>query len=403
MDSPDPGFIKQRRITMGLNLSEKYGLGITAKIVEAFLTSRLPVVFIIASLLAGAAALILTPREEEPQIVVPLVDVMINMPGASASEVENLVTINLERKLWEIDGVEYVYSMSAPGSAVVTVRFYVGEDREKSLLKTHSKIMSYMDEVPPGVTGWVVKPVEIDDVPIVTLALYSDFYSDYELRRVAEELLHRVQSIPDTGRAFVVGGRKRQIRVLLNPERMAAGNVSVLEMERRLKAANVNLRVGTMEQTNREAVVEAGPFIKSVEDLKGIMVGLHNGRPVFLADVAEVVDGPAEVATYGRIAFGPGALRDEATKDSPSAAPGRTYSQVTVAVAKRKGTNAVKVAEGIIGKVDELKDSVIPSDVRVMVTRNYGRNADEKVNELVKHLGIAVISIIALLTVILGP
>ncbi len=209
-----------------MSLSEKYDLGITGRIVEAFLTSKLPIIFIIASILAGVAALWLTPREEEPQIVVPVIDVMINFPGASAAEVENLVTINLERKLWEIDGVEYVYSASRPGAAVVTVRFFVGEDREKSILKTHSKIMSYVDHVPPGVTGWVVRPVEIDDVPIVTFALYSSLYSDYELRRVADEILHRLQSIPDTGRAYVVGGRKRQIKVLLDSEKMAARLVS---------------------------------------------------------------------------------------------------------------------------------------------------------------------------------
>ncbi|MBM4329358.1 MAG: efflux RND transporter permease subunit, partial [Deltaproteobacteria bacterium] len=194
-----------------MSLSEKYNLGITGQIVESFLVSRLPIIFIIASLLAGAAALIATPREEEPQIVVPMIDVMINFPGASAVEVENLVTINLERKLWEIDGVEYVYSVSRPGAAVVTARFFVGEDREESLLKTHSKIMSYVDHVPPGVTGWVVKPVEIDDAPIVTFALYSDRNSDFELRRIAEEILHRIQRNPDAGRAYIVGGRKRQI------------------------------------------------------------------------------------------------------------------------------------------------------------------------------------------------
>lgn len=154
-----------------MSLSSKYNLGTTGKIVEAFLRSKLPIIFIIASLLAGAAALVLTPREEEPQIVVPVVDVMINFPGASAAEVENLVTINLERKLWEIDGVEYIYSSSHPGAAVVTVRFYVGQNREESIVKTHSKIMSYVDQVPPGVTGWVVKPVEIDDVPIVTFSV----------------------------------------------------------------------------------------------------------------------------------------------------------------------------------------------------------------------------------------
>jgi multidrug efflux pump subunit AcrB len=385
-----------------MSLSEEYNLGATGKIVEAFLTSKLPIIFIIACLLSGLVALVLTPREEEPQIVVPVVDVMINFPGASAAEVENLVTINLERKLWEIDGVEYIYSTSSPGSAVVTLRFYVGQDRVASLLKTHSKIMSYVDQVPPGVTGWVVRPIEIDDVPIVTFSLYSSVYSDYELRRVADEILHRIQSIPDTGRAYVVGGRKRQIKVLLQPEKMASRNVSALEMERALKGANVNVRAGTMDVKNQEIVVDAGPFIKSAAELKDVLVGVDRGRPVYLADVADVQDGPEEVESYTRLVFGPGAARDPDTRTLKNAGQGSVYNQVTVAVAKRKGTNAVTVAEGLIGKVDELKKEVIPSDVKVLVTRDYGKTADEKVNELVKHLGIAVISIIALLTVMLG-
>ncbi len=385
-----------------MSLSDKYQLGITGRIVEAFLVSKLPIIFIIGSLLAGAAALIITPREEEPQIVVPVVDVMINFPGASPTEVENLVTINLERKLWEIDGVEYVYSMSRPGSAVVTVRFFVGENRENSLVKTHSKIMSYIDEVPPGVTGWVVKPVEIDDVPIVTFALYSSLYSDYDLKRVADEILHRIQRIPDTGRAYVVGGRKRQIRVLLQPDRMAARQVSVIEIERALKGANVNLLAGTMDRMNQEAVVDAGPFLRSLEELGQLVVGVHDKRPVLLGDVAELVDGPAEVDHYTRLTFGPGSAHDHATRDLKTARQGASYPQVTIAVAKRKGTNAVKVAEGLIEKVEKLKETVVPSDVQVLVTRNYGKTADEKVNELVKHLAIAIISVIALLTVMLG-
>lgn len=384
-----------------MSLASKYNLGTTGKIVEAFLLSKLPIIFIIASLLAGVAALVLTPREEEPQIVVPVVDVMINFPGASAAEVENLVTINLERKLWEIDGVEYIYSSSHPGSAVVTVRFYVGQNREESIVKVHSKIMSYVDQVPPGVTGWVVKPVEIDDVPIVTFSLYSSLYSDYELKRVADEILHRMQRIQNTGRAYVVGGRKRQIRVLLQPEEMASRQVAVLDIERALKGANVNLRAGTMEVLNQEIVVDAGPFIKSTEEVNELVIGVHEGKPVYLRDVARVVDGPEEVATYTRLVLGPGAARDPETEQI-NGEQGKSYNQVTIAVAKRKGTNAVRVAEGLIEQVKDLRKAVIPTDVNVLVTRNYGKTADEKVNELVKHLGIAVVSIVALLTVILG-
>ncbi|HTY25929.1 MAG TPA: efflux RND transporter permease subunit [Desulfomonilaceae bacterium] len=385
-----------------MSLSEKYNLGSTGKIVEAFLVSKLPIIFIIGSLLAGAAALILTPREEEPQIVVPVVDIMINFPGASPEEVENLVTINLERKLWEIDGVEYIYSSSRPGAAVVTARFYVGQNFETSILKVNSKIMSYVDSVPPGVTGWVVRPVDVNDVPIVTFSLYSPVYSDYELRRVADEILHRLQSIQDTGKAYVVGGRKRQIKVLLQPESLAARHISVLEMERALKGANVNLRAGSMDEMNREILVDAGPFIGSVEEVKDLVLGVYDGKPVYIRDVAQVEDGPQEAETYTRLTFGPGATLDPDTRGSKTALQGKAYNQVTIAIAKRKGTNAVQVAEGLIKKVEDLKREVIPSNVEVLVTRNYGRTADEKVNELMSHLGIAVISIVALLTIVLG-
>ncbi len=385
-----------------MSLAEKYHLGATGKIVEAFLVSKLPVIFIIGSLLAGAAALILTPREEEPQIVVPVVDVMINFPGASPEEIENLVTINLERRLWEIDGVEDLYTSSHPGAAVVTARFYVGQNFDTSILKVNSKIMSYADKVPPGVTGWVVRPVDVNDVPIVTFTLYSSVYSDYQLRRVADEILHRLQTIKDTGRAYVVGGRKRQIRVLLQSERLAARHVSVLEIERALKGANVNVRAGSMDELNHEILVDAGPFITSAEEVKVLVVGVSDGKPVYLQDVAEVEDGPAAVETYTRMTFGPGAAHDPETRDLKTAAEGKEYNQVTIAVAKRKGTNAVQVARGLIEKVDSLKRDVIPTAVHVLVTRNDGRAANQKVNELVSHLGIAVVTIIILLTLVLG-
>lgn len=385
-----------------MSLSQKHHLSFISRIVEAFLVSRLPIIFIIVCLLAGVFALIVSPREEEPQIVVPMVDVMVNMPGSSPREVENLVTINLERRLWEIDGVEYVYSQSREGSALVTVRFYVGQDREKSLVKTHSKIMSYVDKVPPGVTGWVVKPQEIDDVPIVTFTLYSGTATDYELRRVAEEMLHRIQRIPDAGKAYVVGGRKRQIRVLLQPDRMSARSVAVLDIERAIKGADVNVRAGTIDRMDTEILVDVGPFLKSVDELRTLMVGISDGRPVYLRDVAQIIDGPEIVESYTRQTFGVGASKDPATQELAQGIIGKPQAQVTIAVAKRKGSNAVTVAEHVIEKVDELKENILPSDVQVLVTRNYGHTADEKVSELVTHLGIAVLSVIALLTVMLG-
>ncbi|UCD58478.1 MAG: efflux RND transporter permease subunit, partial [Candidatus Hydrogenedentota bacterium] len=203
---------------------------ILSKIVEQFLTTHLSLIIIIVSIACGLAALLVTPREEEPQIIVPLADVYVYFPGASAEEVEQLVSTRLEKLLWQIDGVEYVYSMSMTDVAIVTVRFFVGEDREDSLLKLYNKIEQNIDDVPPGVTGWVVKPVEIDDVPIVMLTFYSENASDHELRRVAEEVIDRLQGVRNTARTFIVGGRERQIRVNLNVERLAARRLTPLEV-----------------------------------------------------------------------------------------------------------------------------------------------------------------------------
>ena len=361
-------------------------LGFTAKIVKAFLTSKLPIIFILISLLSGMVALYATPREEEPQIVVPAADIFIQFPGASAEEVENLVTINLEKKLWEIDGVEYVYSASRPGGAVVTVRFYVGQDRENSLIKLYNKVWSNIDQIPPGVTSWIIKPVEIDDVPIVTFTLYSDQSSDMELRRVADEILHRLQSIPDTARSYVVGGRPREFRVLLDPVRLAFRQISALEVMQALKGANVNLSTGSFNLANREMLLEAGIFFRTARELADLQVGQRQGRAVYLKDVAEVLDGPGEVNTYTRIGFGAGAAHVAALQNEPLVKAGRSYQAVTIAIAKRKGTNAVWVAEGLLQKIAELQKTIIPADIKVLVTRDYGKTADDKVNELVKHL-----------------
>ncbi len=385
-----------------MSLADKYKLGLTGRIVEAFLISKLPVIFIILSFLCGITALVFTPREEDPQIVVPMVDVIIDFPGASAKEVENLVTVNLERRLWEIDGVEYVYSLSREGSAVVTARFYVGQDRIASLEKTQSKIMSYIDKVPPGVKGWIVKPREINDVPIVTLTLYSPKYSDYQLKRVAQEIVHRVQSIPEAGRAYIVGGRDRQIRALLNPDMMAARHVTALDITRAIKSTDVNVRAGSMDVKNRNILVDAGPFIKSVQEVKDLVVGVYQGNTVHLSDVAQVIDGPEVVQSYTRLTFGPATVKKNSHRELPSMRPGTAYPQITVAVAKRRGSNAVAVADDILRRVDTLKNDVIPEDMHVLVTRNYGKTANDKVNELMQHLGLAVISVMVLLTLALG-
>ncbi|HLY73831.1 MAG TPA: efflux RND transporter permease subunit, partial [Planctomycetota bacterium] len=377
---------------------------LTARIVEVFLTSKLSVLFLAASLAAGVVALAITPREEEPQIVVPFADVLVRFPGASAEEVEKLVSTPLEAKLWEIDGVEYVYSVSRPGESVVTVRFYVGQDRERSLVKIWNKLMSNQEILPPGASSWTVKPIEIDDVPIVLLTLSSDRYDGPELRRLADEMLDKLGRVPNAGKSWVVGGERRRVTVYLDPTRLAASGIAPLDIARVLGAANVNLSVGRIEREGREVEVEAGPQFSSAEEAGATVVGAQGGRPVHLREVARIVDGPAEATTYTRIGFGPQAAEIRRVgQDGISGAPGRERSAVTIAVAKRKGTNAVLVAEEVVRTAEDLRGKIIPKDVLVSISRDYGETANHKVNELVKHLLIAIATIIVLLAIALGP
>ena len=378
-------------------------LGFTARIVKVFIISRLSPLILIGSLLMGAAALLLTPREEEPQIVVPVMDVMVEAPGASVDEVEKLVATPMEHKLWEIPGVEYVYSMSMPGKAIATVRYYVGEDREDSLLKTWSKLMSNQDMIPPFVTSWIVKPVEIDDVPIVLLTLSSPdpTYGSYELRRIAEELVDKIGQVEDTGKIWISGGERRTLRIYPDPAKLAAYQVSLLEMMRALSQANFNLQAGEFDHDNRRIRLEAGPFWHSPGQAGDTVIAQHNGRPVYLREVARLEDGPAEVDTYTRIGFGPQADHSKHIA-GPMADPGDDHPAVTIAVPKRRGANAVTVARNVIAKMESLHGEVIPSQVTVTVTRDYGETANDKVNELVEHLFVAIATVIVLLALALG-
>ena len=378
---------------------------LTTRIVEIFITSKLSILLLIASLIAGAIALVATPREEEPQIVVPFADVFVQFPGASAEETENLVATPLEARLWEIDGVETVYSMSRPGEAVVTVRFFVGEDRERSLVKVWNKVLSSQDAVPQGVTGWIVKPIEIDDVPIVTFTLSSPdpAIGSSELRRIADEVQDKLGRVTDSGKRAVVGGEPRQVTVRVDPAALAARGASLLGVLQALGAANLNVTAGRFERGGREVALEAGPFFGSTAEIGATPVADAGGVPVLLRDVSHIEDGPAEAETITRMGFGPAADAAVAVGEVSGARPGESRPAVTIAVAKRKGTNAVRVADHVIETVEGLRGTVIPSDVDVHVTRNYGETANHKVNELVKHLLVAIATIIVLLAIALGP
>jgi len=375
---------------------------VTQRIVEVFLRGNLSVMLILISLLAGAVALLVTPREEEPQIVVPLADVYVQVPGASAEEVERQVASHLEKLLYQIDGVEYVYSMSKPGLAIVTVRFYVGENRENSLVKIFTKIQSNTDQVPPTVAGWVVKPIEIDDVPIISFTLYSDRYDDHELRRLAEEIEIKLQSVKNTNRTFIIGGRPRRVRVQFDPSQLVAHNVSPLEITRALQVANVTLAAGKFDHTNTEYLVDAGVFFEGVEAIRNLVVGVYEGRPVYLREVANVLDGPAETDTYTWIGFGPAAEKVPREIRENTRKAGGFLPAVNIAVAKKRGTNAVWVARAVENKLESLKTTILPDHVFVKTTRNYGETANDKVNELVRELILALIIVIGLILLAMG-
>ncbi len=377
------------------------------RLVETFLKGNFSILLILVSLVMGAAALFLTPREEDPQIVVPVADVFVTMPGASAQEVERQVATRLEKLLYQIDGVEYVYSTSFEGSAMVTVRFYVGQNREASWVKLHNKISANIDQIPPGVTGWVVKPVEIDDVPIVNLTLYSDRYNDYELRRLAEEMEIRLQSVKNTGRTYVVGGRPRQLTVALSSAQMAGRGVVLEDIQRALAGANVAIPAGELTQSDRAIVVKAGQFLQDAKEVENLVVAVQNQKPVYLKEVARVTDGPAEPSNYTHITFGPQAFgpADPAAHDETlptGISRYEDYPAVTVAVAKHKGTNAVRVADQVLEEAQKFAKQALPDGVHLRVTRNFGHTANEKVNELVEALIIAIAIVVALLAYSLG-
>ena len=377
--------------------SQKEPKGFIVSIVRTFLSSHLSIILILLSLCLGVAAVLVTPKEEDPQIIVPLADIYVNVPGADAEAVEKLVATPLERLLWQIDGVEYVYSMSRDNLAVVTVRFYVGEHREQSLVKIHNKVSMNQDIAPDIVKGWVIKPVEIDDVPIVNLTLYSEKYDDHALRRIGEEVLARLSQVTDISKTEIVGGRKREVRVELLSERMHGFEVSLLEVENALKGADASVTAGDFSRANQSITVTANAFLTSAKQVESLVVGVHSGRPVYLRDIATVIDGPESPDTYTRIGFSDYYKKSRQLENTPS-----SYPAVTLALSKKKGTNAVTVSKNILKRMEECKKKIIPDGVYVEVTRNYGKTAQQKVNGLLISLGFAILTVVILLALTLG-
>jgi len=373
--------------------TDKLRLRLAGRMAHAFINSKLTPLFIAAALLAGAFAILMTPREEEPQIIVPMLDVMVQMPGASPAEVQERATIPMEHLLREVPGVEYVYSISQPGMSMVIVRFYVGTKEEDAIVKTYNKLYSNFDRIPQGVSQPLIKVRSIDDVPILALTLWGEHYDSYRLRQIADELEHQLKQIDNVSETKIIGGQPRQVRVMLDTERLAAYGMTAGAVVAQLQQANVRSTPGSFADNNQEFEVEAGRLLGSADDLKRIVIGVRQGRPVYLRDVAtEIVDGPAEPDNYVLYANAAG------SKD----ALGGDFPAVTITLAKRKGTNATVISEEALKKVADLRGYLLPQDLNVTVTRNYGETAKDKSNELLEHLLIATLSVTLLIALALG-
>ena len=316
----------------------KQDLGIAGKLASTFLNSKLTPLFIAASLAIGAFAVAIIPREEEPQILVPMLDITTAMPGASPAEVEQRVTLPIENLVHEISGVEYVYSTSSPGQSLVIVRFLVGTPQEDALIKVYSKLYSNFDRMPPGVSQPLIKARSIDDVPILALTLWGQHYNGYQLRAIAAEMQHNFEQISDVSETTIIGGLPRTMRVVLSTEKLNAYGISPMAIVGHLQAANATVQAGNFTDNNQEIRVDAGNVFTRREDLEAVVVGVVRGQPVYLRDVADkIVDGAADPSDY--VVFG--------TANSSNAGTAATgqYPAVTITVAKRKGTNATDISK----------------------------------------------------------
>jgi multidrug efflux pump subunit AcrB len=365
-------------------MSRSYG--IAGRLAAAFIHSKLTPLVVAGSLALGVLAIIALPREEEPQIIVPMIDVFVQMPGASPAEVEQRVTRPMEKLLWEVPGVEYVYSTSSPGMSMVIVRFRVGEQEERALVRLNQKLASHFDIIPPGASTPLVKPRSIDDVPIMALTLWSPRYGDYELRQLAGQLHDALKEVQDVSAVEMIGGRTRQVSVEIDPARLASYGLDPTFIARALQGANVRPPSTDVVSGNQTRLVQAGSWLTSADAVRQVVVGARQGVPVFVSDVATVRDGDAEPTAYVTYLG----------KD------GRAYPAVTLAVSKRKGTNAIEITRHVDAALTRLRGTLLPADVNVTVTRNYGETAERKSNELLWHMFIAVFSVSLLIWLTLG-
>jgi multidrug efflux pump subunit AcrB len=368
-------------------------LNIAGRLAKTFLHSKITAMIMLAITLTGLVALLATPREYNPQIVVPAANIIVAKPGASATEVENLIVKPLEAIMNAQAGVKHTFGYAVNDVGVVTVQFDVGEDQERSLVKLYNQLMQNMDRIPSGAMQPLVKPIDVDDVPIMTLTLASQRVGDDGLRQIGLRVLEQLRNIPGVSFSEIVGGRPHAVNVWIDPDKLAAAGLTLDQVDRMLAGTNVSMPAGELTNQGHSQPLRFNGFLAQVGDVGGVMLGAPHGRPVFLKDVARIEEGPAEVEALSTFGFGPAthgpAFRGEA-------------AAVTLAIAKKAGTNAVVVSSAILAKLDRLKREAIPEGVTVAITRDDGAKANEAVNTLVEHLGIAIASVVVILVFFLG-
>ncbi len=367
-------------------------LGAAGVLCETFIHSPLSPLLYIVMMFLGIYGLIATPRQEDPEISVPMIDIFYRMPGASAQQVADLLIAPQERVLSEIPGIKHVYSASDKEMGMVTLQYKVGEDMESALVRTMSKLQTHEDKLPPGAEPATMKPKGIDDVPVVTITLWSDELDDSTLRALATTLKQRLKQVPKTGNVFISGGRARQLRIDVTPERLAGFGLSMGQIAQTIQGFNSEQTVGFSERGETHAYVETGTFLKNANDVRRLVVGLHEGRPVYMSDVAKVTIGPEQASQMVQFSSGP-------------AYPGEPVNNaqaVTLAVAKQKGSNGVAVVESIRQEIERLQGDLIPDNVHIEYTRDYGKSASDKVNGLFADLMIATVMVMLLVWVSMG-
>lgn len=368
--------------------------GIAGKIAKMFIHSKLTVLLMIVFMVIGVYSSFLIPREEEPQIDVPMADIFVGYPGASPTEVESRIVKPLEKLVSNIPGVEYVYSTSSNEGAMVIVQFLVGEDIERSFVKLYTEMNKYMDQMPPGVTMPLVKTRAIDDVPMLGLTLWSESSDDYHLKRIADELSNEIKKVEEVSATHIIGGRNRQVRVVLDKDKLAASGLDFLGVAEMIKASNQQMDSGSFDKNDTEFFVSTGNFLETSEDVENLIVGVQQNQPIYLKQVASIFNGPELPSNY--VSFGYGMGSDLASEYQSE------YPAVTLSIAKRKGADAMKIADVILAKVEHLRADLIPDDVRVEVTRNYGETASQKVSELLLHLIGAIIAVTLVVMLAMG-